>query len=36
GMPSHGMDTANILKNIGYNETEIEALVSKGLAKVKD
>ncbi|EPB6452952.1 L-carnitine/gamma-butyrobetaine antiporter [Escherichia coli] len=36
GMPSHGMDTAAILKNIGYSENDIQELVSKGLAKVED
>ena len=34
GMPSHGMDTAAILKNIGYSESEIVALAEKGLAKI--
>ncbi|CSM14529.1 crotonobetainyl-CoA:carnitine CoA-transferase [Shigella sonnei] len=29
GMPSHGMDTAAILKNIGYSENDIQELVSK-------
>lgn len=36
GMPSQGMDTAAILKNIGYSTADIEALVSKGLAKIED
>ncbi|ENT6607347.1 hypothetical protein ACKKKQ_004582, partial [Escherichia coli] len=31
-----GMDTAAILKNIGYSENDIQELVSKGLAKVED
>ncbi|EAM3331268.1 L-carnitine CoA-transferase [Salmonella enterica] len=35
-MPSHGMDTAAILKNIGYSEADIKELVGKGLAKVED
>lgn len=30
------MDTAAILKNIGYSENDIQELVSKGLAKVED
>ncbi|MTB47375.1 L-carnitine CoA-transferase [Providencia sp. PROV188] len=34
GMPSHGMDTSDILQNIGYNENEIRGLVEKGLAKI--
>ncbi|MGO2346438.1 MAG: CoA transferase, partial [Providencia sp.] len=34
GMPSHGMDTTDILKNIGYNENDIRGLVDKGLAKI--
>lgn len=29
-MPSHGMDTAAILKNIGYSEANINELVGKG------
>ncbi len=33
-MPSHGMDTAAILKNIGYSEADIKELVGKGLATV--
>ncbi|EBL0156462.1 L-carnitine CoA-transferase [Salmonella enterica] len=36
GMPSHGMDTAAILKNIGYSKADIKELVGKGLAKVED
>ncbi|PJO95486.1 L-carnitine CoA-transferase, partial [Salmonella enterica subsp. enterica serovar Enteritidis] len=36
GMPSHGLDTAAILKNIGYSEADIKELVGKGLAKVED
>lgn len=36
GMPSHGMDTTDILKNIGYSETDIRGLVDKGLAKIVD
>ncbi|RCJ52282.1 L-carnitine CoA-transferase, partial [Klebsiella pneumoniae] len=35
-MPSHGMDTASILTNIGYSENDIQGLCSKGLAKVED
>ncbi|MBB3322495.1 L-carnitine CoA-transferase [Atlantibacter sp. RC6] len=35
GMPSHGMDTVAILKNIGYSDAQIAALVEKGLAKVE-
>lgn len=34
GMPSHGMDTSDILQNIGYNENQIRGLVEKGLAKI--
>ncbi len=34
GMPSHGMDTSDILQNIGYNENDIRGLVEKGLAKI--
>lgn len=34
-MPSHGMDTAAILKNIGYSEADIKELVGKGPAKVE-
>jgi L-carnitine CoA-transferase len=33
GMPTHGMDTAAILTDIGYSETDIAQLVEKGLAK---
>lgn len=33
GMPTHGMDTAAILADIGYSETDIAQLVDKGLAK---
>jgi len=36
GMPSHGMDTAAILSDIGYTEEQLQTLVSKGLAKVAD
>ncbi|HDH9217584.1 TPA: CoA transferase, partial [Escherichia coli] len=36
GMPSHGMDTSAILKNIGYDEEQIRGLVDKGLAKIKE
>ena len=36
GMPSHGMDTAAILKNIGYSEADINELVGKGLARVEE
>lgn len=35
GMPSHGMDTDAILKDIGYDEATIQELVNKGLAKIK-
>ncbi len=35
GMPSHGMDTDAILKDIGYDEAAIQELVNKGLAKIK-
>ncbi|MDO5404283.1 MAG: L-carnitine CoA-transferase [Proteus sp. (in: enterobacteria)] len=34
GMPSHGMDTNAILKNIGYSDAQIKGLVDKGLAKI--
>lgn len=34
GMPSHGMDTDAILKNIGYSDEQIRGLVDKGLAKI--
>ena len=34
GMPSHGMDTDAILKNIGYSDEQIRELVDKGLAKI--
>lgn len=36
GMPSHGMDTAAILKNIGYDDEQIRGLVDKGLAKIEE
>ena len=36
GMPSHGMDTAAILKKIGYSEADINELVGKGLARVEE
>ncbi|XTD82310.1 L-carnitine CoA-transferase [Proteus vulgaris] len=35
GMPSHGMDTDAILKNIGYSDEQIRGLVDKGLAKIE-
>lgn len=35
GMPSHGMDTDAILKNIGYSDEQIRGLVGKGLAKIE-
>jgi L-carnitine CoA-transferase len=34
GMPTHGMDTAAILANIGYSDEDIKTIVAKGLAKV--
>lgn len=34
GMPSHGMDTDAILKNIGYSDEQIRGLVDKELAKI--
>ncbi|MGS9164852.1 L-carnitine CoA-transferase, partial [Salmonella enterica subsp. enterica serovar Infantis] len=36
GMPSHGMDPAAILKNIGYSEADLQELVGKGLAQGED
>ncbi|SKA66996.1 L-carnitine CoA-transferase [Desulfobaculum bizertense] len=34
GMPKYGMDTADILGDLGYSEEQIKGLVDKGLAKV--
>ena len=34
GMPTHGMDTANILGDIGYSDEAIQALAEKGVVKL--
>ncbi|WP_025821198.1 L-carnitine CoA-transferase [Shewanella marina] len=33
GMPTHGMDTAAILRDVGYTDEAIQELIEKGLAK---
>lgn len=34
GMPSHGMDSANILKELGYSDAQLADMADKGLVKL--